>query len=240
MEETVSGFVSGADALRRARDGGRRDAAPVASRAPDDARSTERRTCMTGMSMTVFIPLMPRTVVSVMVPGKSTDRSPRERKDRTRSVRVTRAARAASARLSVRRGGARGKVSLARRGRGGRRKSAQMTGVGAYATGLAWRVRRERCGTAQSGRQRVCPYETRSLLCHCIDTPIDANSQKTNSPDVSVRSLRPVTLTARNRRRDSTCVLPAPRRFARCVASARVPRSARPKVARFADRRARR
>jgi hypothetical protein len=58
--------------------------------------------------------------------------------------------------------------------------------------------------------------------------------------DVSVRSLRPVTLTARNRRRDSTCVLPAPRRFARCVASARVPRSARPKVARFADRRARR
>ena len=30
---------------------------------------------MTGMSMTVFIPLMPRTVVSVMVPGKSTDRS---------------------------------------------------------------------------------------------------------------------------------------------------------------------
>jgi hypothetical protein len=240
MEETVSGFVSGADALRRARDGGRRDAAPVASRAPDDARSTERRTCMTGMSMTVFIPLMPRTVVSVMVPGKSTDRSPRERKDRTRSVRVTRAARAASARLSVRRGGARGEVSLARRGRGGRRKSAQMTGVGAYATGLSWRVRRERCGTAQSGRQRVCPYETRSLLCHCIDTPIDANSQKTNSPDVSVRSLRPVTLTARNRRRDSTCVLPAPRRFARCVASARVPRSARPKVARFADRRARR
>lgn len=181
MEETVSGFVSGADALRRARDGGRRDAAPVASRAPDDARSTERRTCMTGMSMTVFIPLMPRTVVSVMVPGKSTDRSPRERKDRTRSVRVTRAARAASARLSVRRGGARGEVSLARRGRGGRRKSAQMTGVGAYATGLSWRVRRERCGTAQSGRQRVCPYETRSLLCHCIDTPIDANSQKTNS-----------------------------------------------------------
>ena len=240
MDETVSGFVSGADALRRARDGGRRDAAPVASRAPDDARSTERRTCMTGMSMTVFIPLMPRTVVSVMVPGKSTDRSPRERKDRTRSVRVTRAARAASARLSVRRGGARGEVSLARRGRGGRRKSAQMTGVGAYATGLSWRVRRERCGTAQSGRQRVCPYETRSLLCHCIDTPIDANSQKTNSPDVSVRSLRPVTLTARNRRRDSTCVLPAPRRFARCVASARVPRSARPKVARFADRRARR
>ena len=75
MEETVSGFVSGADALRRARDGGRRDAAPVASRAPDDARSTERRTCMTGMSMTVFIPLMPRTVVSVMVPGKSTDQS---------------------------------------------------------------------------------------------------------------------------------------------------------------------
>jgi hypothetical protein len=147
MEETVSGFVSGADALRRARDGGRRDAAPVASRAPDDARSTERRTCMTGMSMTVFIPLMPRTVVSVMVPGKSTDRSPRERKDRTRSVRVTRAARAASARLSVRRGGARGEVSLARRGRGGRRKSAQMTGVGAYATGLSWRVRRERCCT---------------------------------------------------------------------------------------------
>jgi hypothetical protein len=39
--------------------------------------------------------------------------------------------------------------------------------------------------------------------------------------DVSVRSLRPVTLTARNRRRDSTCVLPAPRRFARCVAGAR-------------------
>ena len=148
IEETVSGFVSGADALRRARDGGRRDAAPVASRAPDDARSTERRTCMTGMSMTVFIPLMPRTVVSVMVPGKSTDRSPRERKDRTRSVRVTRAARAASARLSVRRGGARGEVSLARRGRGGRRKSAQMTGVGAYATGLSWRVRRERCCSA--------------------------------------------------------------------------------------------
>lgn len=239
MEETVSGFVLGADALRRARDGGRRDAAPVASRAPDDARSTERRTCMTGMSMTVFIPLMPRTVVSVMVPGKWTDRSPRERKDRTRSVRVTRAARAASARLSVRRGGARGEVSLARRGRGGRRKSAQMTGVGAYATGLSWTCE-ENVAAAQSGRQRVCPYETRSLLCHCIDTPIDANSQKTNSPDVSVRSLRPVTLTARNRRRDSTCVLPAPRRFARCVASARVPRSARPKVARFADRRARR
>lgn len=236
----VSGFVSGADALRRARDGGRRDAAPVASRAPDDARSTERRTCMTGMSMTVFIPLMPRTVVSVMVPGKSTDRSPRERKDRTRSVRVTRAARAASARLSVRRGGARGEVSLARRGRGGRRKSAQMTGVGAYATGLSWRVRRERCGTAQSGRECVCPYETRSLQVSRNRYADRRQLTEDKLRDVSVRSLRPVTLTARNRRRDSTCVLPAPRRFARCVASARVPRSARPKVARFADRRARR
>ena len=65
----------GADALRCARDGGRRDAPRVACRAPADACATERRTCMTGMSMTVFIPLMPRTVVSVMVPGKSTDRS---------------------------------------------------------------------------------------------------------------------------------------------------------------------
>ena len=65
----------GADALRRARVGGRRDAPRVACRARADACSTERRTCMTGMSMTVFIPLMPRTVVSVMVPGKSTDRS---------------------------------------------------------------------------------------------------------------------------------------------------------------------
>jgi hypothetical protein len=181
MEETVSGFVSGADALRRARDGGRRDAAPVASRAPDDARSTERRTCMTGMSMTVFIPLMPRTVVSVMVPGKSTDRSPRERKDRTRSVRVTRAARAASARLSVRRGGARGEVSLTRRGRGGRRNSAQMTGVGAYATGLSWRVRRERCCSAIWPSACLPIRNSKPALSRTIDTPIDANSQKTNS-----------------------------------------------------------
>ena len=65
----------GAEALRRARYGGRRDAPRVASRARANECSTERRTCMTGMSMTVFIPLMPRTVVSVMVPGKSTDRS---------------------------------------------------------------------------------------------------------------------------------------------------------------------
>ena len=40
---------------------------------------------MTGMSMTVFIPLMPRTVVSVMVPGKSTDRS-RSREKTERGV----------------------------------------------------------------------------------------------------------------------------------------------------------
>lgn len=220
MEETVSGFVSGADALRRARDGGRRDAAPVASRAPDDARSTERRTCMTGISMTVFIPLMPRTVVSVMVPGKSTDRSPRERKDRTRSVRVTRAARAASARLSVRRGGARGEVSLARRGRGGRRKSAQMTGVGAYATGLSWRVRRERCCSAIWPSACLPIRNSKpALSLHRYADRRQLTEDKLG--DVSVRSLRPVTLTARNRRRDSTCVLPAPRRFARCVAGAR-------------------
>ena len=57
---------------------------------------------------------------------------------------------------------------------------------------------------------------------------IDANSHG-HTRRVSVRSLRrPITLTARNRRRDSTCVLPAPCRFSRCVASARVPRSARP------------
>ena len=95
------------------------------------------------------------------------------RKDRTRSVRVPRAARAARARLSVRRGGAPGEVSLARWGRGGRRKSAQMTGVGTRATRIHHGASfgEERSTTLQNNLfavlamsdEGVCPYEEKLL-----------------------------------------------------------------------------
>jgi hypothetical protein len=75
----------------------------------------------------------------------------------------------------------RGEVSPTRRGRGGRRNSAQMTGVGAYATGLSWRVRRERCCSAIWPSACLPIRNSKPALSRTIDTPIDANSQKTNS-----------------------------------------------------------
>ena len=107
--------------------------------------------------------------------AREIDRSVRARgrKDRTRSVRVPRAARAARARLSVRRGGAPGEVSLARWGRGGRRKSAQMTGVGTRATRIhhgasfgeerSTTLQRNLFAVLAMSDEGVCPYEEKLL-----------------------------------------------------------------------------